>query len=500
MLNSIRLLNQTLQKLINLFITMESKSKIKNLFEKLSLLDLLAKGEESRYDLDQYDVFCLDIDHTLALYKNCNLSELIWNCIANHLINTLDYPNILDLESNPLFKELDSQKSHYYSLDIVLDKINGCALKLADNHAIVKAYKGFRELSEVEINTFYIDGKYLEFDIHQGKTNNYRLISGWYDYPLISIFLFLVELKVREADNNLEGVTQENLAKIKNLPDYSKLTQDIVDAMIFNYANYDLSTGEIFPLKSKGTFFSQFLKDLEKYLCNKYSSRDLLLNLKKKNKHIALITNSTYEFSKLVMSNIVGEDYLDFCDMIIYYSNKPQFFSTSPNNRNKTYFLDPTTSNQTGDEIKYSDKEEQNELYSACESKKEFILGNYKFVEWFFQRQNSKLFPESAGKQLKYLMIGDSPLSDCYFANLISNWQGLFVLSSLESKEFNNVSIAKGFGDRWGKYFHFNEEERDSVNDNITKLSMTTKLIQKENILIVPHIEYLDLLTSSLHK
>lgn len=563
----------------NLKITNKNNHDSNNSLEyliKLNLKELslnknsLVLNNNSLIDLDEFDVFCFDIDHTIAIYNNNNLAELMWNSFTEYLYKYRNYPDIrsnkdnLNNNENNLFINLFKEKEKFYSLDIILDKKTGLALKLNSNKKITKAYYGYKELSNIEIDKIYKNGIFFEFDYTIKNNEYYRFISGWYDYCCISIYLFYIEIFEYYINKNLlinkdlnNFLSNDTITLINNSNyiikdnnnlsiNYSKIINDIMSALVYNYCNFDTVTKDIYKCKTfnDSMFFKEIFNNPKKYLCNKNNSlnRSLLENLKMKNKNIVFITNSTFEFSKLILSNSIGEDYLDFCDLIVYFANKPSFFKNELTNYydialenknkniinsdkvvsnsnvneirlgvlnpfNKTYFLDEENNKQCGEEVlfDFSFKDCQYQLFNKVKQNKQFILGNYQFVEWFYKYKCNK------ENNLKYLMIGDSILSDCYDANKLHSWRSMFVLSSLEYKKTSdNVNnLSKNFGVKWGKFLHFNEfdeidhdkyiifnTDKSNINNNLDKLNLSIDLIKKEKIMVIPHIEYIDYLSS----
>lgn len=461
--------------------------------------------EKSELNFDKYDIFCLDIDHTLALYKNCNLSILLWESFIEYMSNILDYPNLLSRKYEIYTKD----KEKYYSLDILIDLNNGFALKISNDTTIKKAFHGLRELSNNEIEEIYSNKKYPFFDYKSTSTDHYKFISNWYLYHIIPLYLIYVELqKTVNLPIEIQSDSDEfrKIEKLKSLS-FSNIVDDIYKSIVFNFNHFDLNTGIIDKCTSCSLFFKGIFQSPEKFLCNKFNSRDLLKSLKEKKKHIVFITNSAFEFSDFVLKNTIGDDYLDFCDLVIYFSNKPAFFmSQNDVPSTKTYFLDSKTNTNNGEEILYSHIQNsatdlsENDLlmYKKVLSYKQINHGNYKFIEWFF---NIHFNQQGISNQIQYLMIGDSPISDCYYPNKLPNWKTVFVLSSFEDKTYKKVSIPHNFGEKWGKYLHFNEEDYDEndyecINDNSDKLNIIIGLIKKERIFVIPHVEYLDFLTN----
>lgn len=558
--------------------SLEFKNTLKkDLFEKLKdvyFFDNVNDG--SNYNLEKYDVICLDVDHTLAIYKNDNLSDLMYYCFIKYLNEKLGYPNLND-ENIKLFNYMKSNKDSYNGLDIILDVKFGTALKINYDKTIVKVFFGNQELNNEEINKLYNDSKLTDFDYKSNFSKRFHFISNLYDYIKISIFLNYVEimklnflifngnnesklifellkkndLKTDEFNisylknyveqdlieidlSNLKDIHNEfttlekelceknenekNLDNLKleylklNLFTFEKLYNDILESLMFNFFHFDPKTNEQYSCNKCGYFFPAIWDNPKKYLCNKFNSLDFLKNLKKKNKHIVLITNSAYEFSDFVLKNTVGEDYLDYCDVIVYFSRKPNYFKVDEkgNPINKWYFLDLNKNNHIGKEILFNNENGNN--ISLCDEifkNKRTIFGNYIELENYFKVLLKKECP-------KFLMVGDNMFSDTLDSNKLLNFKSCYILPQLESKCRLVVQLPNNFGIKWGKYFNFcdeiksrymnietnnydNSKEINNKYEDIHKkdrksLNITLGICKDEKIMVIPHVDYLDFL------
>lgn len=543
------------------------------------------KEIKENLNFDFYDVICLDVDHTLAIYRNDNLSELIFEAFAKYLHLHRGFPDLLN-KAYPVFKNFFDIKNKFYSLDIVIDKKQGCVLKLNHDKSIAMCYVGLEQLSNTRVEELYKNSRFEVFNNNIKNCDDYIWISGWYEYCKISLFIFYSEIvKILEIirDNNIDisriDMSEQNhnkknrkdleylvdfinkyhlsnnkdkdiedinyketlvdlsylqfrktiiinkapesdlpsdIEKLNmiseeietNLPSYGDILNNLYLALVFNFFHFDLKTNQQFPCASAGYFFPPLFKNPENYLCAKFNSLRFLQNLKKKGKHIVLITNSAYEFSDLVLRNTAGEDYLDYCDVMIYFSKKPVFFNKLIENKdnscintniNKWNFLDTNVNNHTGDVIKFEkennkviNSETNNLLLERINKQKQTIFGNYQDLEDFFKLKLNR-------DDVKFLMVGDSIFSDCFAANKLTNWQTVYILSSLENKEFNRINIPRYFGEYWGKYFNFCEEIRH-LNEEDQKerisLNISLGLLKESGVIIIPHVEYIDYFSS----
>ena len=308
-----------------------------------------------------------------------------------------------------------------------------------------------------------------------------------------------------EIDSSIFNVNEKKIGCPKT---FAKLYEDIIHALVFNFIHYDIKTNEQFPIKNCGFFFPKIVAHPEDYITNNFNCKEFLLSLKKKGKTIVLITNSAYEFSNLILEYGVGKDYLNYCDVVIYYSKKPNFFNLKSKNEvvQNWYFLDETFKDHKGKEIFQKD-------YELLKSYKKTVLGNFECLDKFCHFLNEN-------KKQNYLVVGDSFFSDCLKPNSIKNVDSCYLLSTIETKNYLKIHIPLEFGKKWGKFFNFcdqvssfsfknNINEDNEITDNTktenkdyfgdeNRLSMniTLYVCKQENIKVIPHVEYLDFLSN----
>jgi hypothetical protein len=143
----------------------------------------------------------------------------------------------------------------------------------------------------------------------------------------------------------------------------------------------------------------------------------MLQHLKTKGKGVFFATNSYFEFADIIMRSTIGEDYLDYFDLAIYYSKKPEFFN--PTCTADAYFLDLSRDDQLRQPGFKSEALESEETYRKLVQDKVLIQGSYKHVEAFYS--------QFKGENLNYLFVGDNFYADCDESANLPNWDSVVV-------------------------------------------------------------------------
>ncbi len=91
----------------------------------------------------EYDVIGFDVDHCLVQYNVPNLHEMTYMAITTSLITDRGYPKIV--------QELTPQQWNFPINALICDYTTGCTLKMGENQRVLRAYYGFRRLSNCEV-------------------------------------------------------------------------------------------------------------------------------------------------------------------------------------------------------------------------------------------------------------------------------------------------------------------------------------------------------------
>ena len=398
---------------------MENTNSLIDHLEKELLEKKFISKPIDREILSKLDVIGFDIDHTLVLYNFEALTQILYTSFSRYLVEHKNYPKELLIYSEDLKDDSEKQENKkfredfvhkYSSTEVVLDFNTGNAISLDENKKVIKAFHGTSELSEDQIVLSYGESKeFVEFNFDK-KGENYQLILGNFEYHAIPLYLISVHLY------------DEGILKNERITSYKVIIDDIWEALFFNYNLYDQETGAIKKLCDTGYFFPEFIKNPKLYL-HDYSAKEMLQHLKSKGKGVFFATNSFFEFADIIMKNTIGEDYLDYFDLAIYYSKKPEFFHQT--NTTEAFSLDLSSSDQLKKPgIKPEDLESQN-VFEMVSKEKILLQGSYKNVEAFYKKMK--------GDNLKYLFVGDNFYADCDEPNNLPNWDSVAVCDHIST-------------------------------------------------------------------
>jgi len=150
--------------------------------------------------------------------------------------------------------------------------------------------------------------------------------------------------------------------------------------------------------------------------------RDVLLELREKGKKLFLATNSHSEYTNLIMTVTLGEDWENFFDLICCHTRKPLFFHS------QTHPFHPHDSsrlNLKGDAIHSHDDLEEGMKY---------IEGNSYMLTEFFKKVLIK-------DEVKVAYFGDNYITDTYASSQMPNWHGFAII---EEMVFYDSSYTEG--------------------------------------------------------
>jgi HAD superfamily 5'-nucleotidase-like hydrolase len=432
---------------------MENNTDFINQLEKELISRNMLNGRIDREALSKIDVVGFDVDHTLSIYNNENLAELLYNSFISFLINQKGYPGVLhihhegnkSIEGNKFTVEKANELS---TVEVTIDIKNGNVLRLDEEKVIFKAFHGLRELTEDELVKLYGEDKKFHIFDYETKTTDYMHVMTFFEFHLIPIYLFCIELY---EDGLLPNVTS-----------YQQVMNDINESLTYNFGLMDTEKSILKKIDSSGYFFPEIYKNPKKYL-HPYNAKDLLIYLKSLGKGVFIVTNSYHEYADFILRNTVGEDYLDYIDLCFYFSKKPSFFKTGLSNG---YILGLDKPDRRGLNVTHSCIKGNDEIYQSLRKNKVLIEGNYKLIEEFYQREFGK-------EKVKFLFFGDNFNSDCLHSGRIENWSSVAVYEHIETGKIGK--IPKDFAKLW-------EEGCEGRRDLFVKIIRENTLFTISNV------------------
>jgi HAD superfamily 5'-nucleotidase-like hydrolase len=381
----------------------------------------LIEGSINSNLLNNVDVIGFDIDHTLSIYNHETMADLMYNSFIMYLVEHRGYPKELMIYHED-YKHSKFSIEQAYSLstsEVIIDSKYGNVVRIDEEMKVFEGYHGTNKLTEDELIELYgNDRLFPDFDYEARHGANYLYVASFFEFHAIPIYLFCVQMKD-------EGMILHSYADIK---------KDLTDSFEFNFC---LHEGEILKkIETSGYFFPEICKNPKKYL-HPYSGKELLKYLRSKHKRIFICSNSYYEYADMILKNSFGEDYLDYVDIVFYFSKKPSFFKSS---ENFGYILDLSKPNHKGLNVSDMCIKHNDEIYNSLKVNKILIEGNYKLVDEFYQRELCK-------EEISHLFIGDSFNSDCIHSSRIKNWDSIAVYEMIEKGRVGSFPV--GFGKSW---------------------------------------------------
>jgi hypothetical protein len=440
----------------------------------------LIKSKIDREIFSKVNVVGFDIDHTLVLYNIDALTELMYNSFAKFLVEHKNYPKeILIYPMEESKEDLDCdinerEKNRKFNLDfvhgfsgieIVLDLKNGNAIKIDENRIVQKAFHGIEELTREQIEKVYgSEREFLEFNMDSAKGINYHSVLSNFEYHAIPIFLMCVHLY------------EIGTFKLVDSEPFKKIFSDILEGFLFNYILYNAEEKRILKMsESKGYFFPELDKNLKKYILD-YSAKEMLTHLRSKGVQIFFATNSYYEHADVILKETIGEDYLDYFDLAVFYSQKPSFFYKD--SKSPAYFPEFSVKDHKG-EIVTSENVKEDTIYQRLKSEKTLIEGSYQIVEEFFKKKTQK-------DDLKYIFVGDNLFADIYHTSNLANWSSIGVLDEIKTGYLGN--IPEEFKQFWKSESLGLDLDHPKSNSFFTKVSREKNLFAVSNVDILKHL------------
>lgn len=230
----------------------------------------------------------LDMDHTLIRYNTEDFEGLVYELIKEKLVEIKHYPDYIK-----------TLKFNYHDAirGLVIDSKNGNILKLSRYGAIRQSYHGTQPISFAEQNKIY---RSIYVDLGDP---NYMAIDTSFSIAFCVLYGQLIDLKEQFPDA---------------FPNYQNIALDV------QYC--------VDKVHSDGSLKNIISKDLKKYVIKEKEVVDGLKHFIRHGKKIFILTNSEYEYTKLLLEYAIdpflndGETWRDLFEFVITLANKPRFF------------------------------------------------------------------------------------------------------------------------------------------------------------------------------
>ncbi len=241
-----------------------------------------------------------DMDYTIVRYNTEAFEHYTYQEVIKKLVSEKRYPEeILKLEFD----------FHRVIQGLVIDKKKGNLLKVSRFGKVKSSYHGLHPIDFKEQQRLYGNGVIdLSAPHIQSLDTNFAVSNG-------VIYSQLVELKKKGLP----------------FPDFETLADDVKEVLDICH--------------SDGTLKNQVRGNISKYIIQDPEVVTLLERYKRYGKKLLIITNSDYNYTKLLLDYTINpflkdhNDWTELFDISVTLASKPRFFNT------KTPFLsiDPTT-------------------------------------------------------------------------------------------------------------------------------------------------------------
>eukprot|EP00189_Rhodosorus_marinus_P012064 CAMPEP_0184745160 /NCGR_PEP_ID=MMETSP0315-20130426/7837_1 /TAXON_ID=101924 /ORGANISM="Rhodosorus marinus, Strain UTEX LB 2760" /LENGTH=489 /DNA_ID=CAMNT_0027217181 /DNA_START=18 /DNA_END=1484 /DNA_ORIENTATION=- len=314
-----------------------------------------------------------DMDYTLSQYIPESFETLAYEGAVQKLVTHLGYP--------PELLEIPYDHTKFVR-GLVIDKPRGNIIKM-DRHKYVKiAYHGSRKLTEVERKAVY-DPNNTTWDSFTGS--GYAVVDTLFSLPDAFLFSAIVDFK----DNNPDRLSKS----------YEEIFKDVRTSV-------DLCHRD-------GVIKDKVAMDPAKYIHKDEHLKGTLDMWRESGRKMFLLTNSLYDFTKVVMNFVYGPEWKDVFDIIIVGACKPAFLTDTnlPIYRVKE---DGSLANTEGPMF--------GEASSYLEEGKIFQGGHWKHLH--------NLLGVSSGSRILY--VGDHMYSDILRSKRQLGWRTMLVIPELE--------------------------------------------------------------------
>lgn len=242
-------------------------------------------------NMKQISAIGFDMDYTLVRYDSEAFEEMTYREIKKKLIEQKNYPEIiLDLPF----------KFNLAIRGLVIDKPMGNVLKLSTYSKVKQAYHGLKEMDFKTQQKIY---QGLTIDLND--SDRFAIVDTTFSISYCVLYMQIVELK--------------NTHPELNLPDYKTIEQNLLEGLDISHRDGSLKT--------------QVKKNVKKYIVPDPECVQALERFKKHGKKLWVITNSDYEYSKLLLDYSINpylkehKNWAELFNLVVTLANKPKFFT-----------------------------------------------------------------------------------------------------------------------------------------------------------------------------
>lgn len=242
-------------------------------------------------NMKQVAAIGFDMDYTIVRYNSEAFEEMTYKEIQRKLVEEKGYPDFI--------------QSFKFKMDLairglVIDKPLGNVLKLSTYSKVKHAYHG---LSEMDFKTQQRTYQGLVIDLND--SDRYSIVDTTFSIAYCILYMQLVDLKDKHPE----------LA----LPDYKTIENDVLDALDMSHRD--------------GTLKGMVRKNVKKYIVQDPRIVEALERFKVHGKKLWVITNSDYEYSRLLLDYSINpflkdhKHWSELFNIVVTLASKPRFFT-----------------------------------------------------------------------------------------------------------------------------------------------------------------------------
>lgn len=242
-------------------------------------------------NMKQIAAIGFDMDYTLVRYDSEAFEGMTYKEIQKKLIELKNYPECI--------KDLKF-KFNLAIRGLVIDKPHGNILKLSSFSKVKHAYHG---LTEMDFKTQQKIYQGLVIDLNDSE--RFSIVDTTFSISYCVLYMQLVHLKNSKPE--------------LNLPDYKTIEQDIMEGLDTSHRD--------------GSLKGEVKKNVKKYIIQDQTSVEALERFKKHGKKLWVITNSDYEYSKLLLDYSITpflkshKHWSELFNLVVTAATKPKFFT-----------------------------------------------------------------------------------------------------------------------------------------------------------------------------
>lgn len=242
-------------------------------------------------NMKQIAAIGFDMDYTLVRYDSEAFEEMTYKELVKKLIEIKKYPaevGKLKFQFNLAIRGL------------VIDKPLGNILKLSTYSKVKHAYHGVTEMNFKDQQKIY---QGLVIDLNDAE--RYAIVDTTFSISYCVLYMQIVDLKDKNPD--------------LDLPDYRTIELDILEALDTSHRD--------------GSLKGQVKKNVKKYIVHDPEIVSSLERFKKHGKKLWVITNSDFEYSKLLLDYSINphlkdhKNWSELFNLVVTAAQKPRFFT-----------------------------------------------------------------------------------------------------------------------------------------------------------------------------